>query len=210
MRNARALAANVRAKVVAVGSVCAAAIVCVACGGDDTVVTLDAGADVTSGDSIVADATAPTSDAADASVVACGDKTCASQSYRGVATLPACCASPTSCGVDLTAIASLEAVPNGCFGTRAPGVADGTCPSYPARTMAESDRQGCCRPDRTCGVFVRLGASLDLGCVPASGFVRDASAVTPCGGDDAGSDAGTDGATDAATDGDPVDAADAG
>ena len=49
---------------------------------------------------------------------------------------------------------------------------------------------GCCRNDHTCGVFVKLSSTLDLGCVAAAGFSDEAGSPASCK-PDAGNDSGT-------------------
>lgn len=110
--------------------------------------------------------------------VTCGANTCSPGDYLGLATLPACCTPSGACGLDLRPAAKFEGVGEACTPLANAGVADDLCPSY---TRGEEDggrpvfeRQGCCLPDKTCGVFVKLTPSLDLGCVAPGGFVVDA------------------------------------
>ena len=136
----------------------------------------------------------------EAGPVTCGSATCDPADFRGVATLPACCAADGACGLDLSPAASFVPTPSGCTSLTNPGVSDETCPTYPSpSSLYPGDLQGCCRADHTCGVFVKLSSSIDLGCVAAQGFADEAGAPAPCGLD-AGDDAATDASDDAASD----------
>jgi predicted small secreted protein len=181
----------------------------------------DGGDDGGGGDSTTADALPPPPppplyDAgADGSApVVCGQgTTCNAGSYEGLVVLSACCAPSGACGLDLGPAGAFVDVPDGCTPLSYPGVADPQCPNLPVPWEMGSDGggsgksfQGCCRADGTCGIFVALTPSIDLGCAAPAGFVLDAGAAIACNVAEAGPapDAGSDSAvTDAAEGGGP-------
>ena len=124
-------------------------------------------------------------DAGEAGPVSCGTTACPPADYQGIATLAACCTSASTCGLDLTGAAAFVPVGPGCFAPAAPGVSDDTRPSY---TTERGELQGCCRSDKTCGVFVRLTPTIDLGCVAPKGFAPDAGPAQRCDVADSGGD----------------------
>lgn len=128
----------------------------------------------------------------EAGPVSCGAATCQPEDFRGITTLHACCTKDSACGLDLGPAQKYVAAPDGCVARDNPGVADSTCPSYDAPSLGQL--AGCCRSDHTCGVFVQLSSSLNLGCVAAAGFADEAGSPAPCGfdaGDAGGFDAHT-------------------
>ncbi len=124
----------------------------------------------------------------EAGPVSCGSTTCQPEDFNGVVTLHACCTQSSACGLDLGPAQSYVAAPDGCVARDNPGIADTACPSYDAPSLGQL--AGCCRSDHTCGVFVKLSSTLDLGCVPAAGFADEAGSPAPCDLD-AGNDSGT-------------------
>lgn len=153
-----------------------------ACGDDTQVVLSDAGADATpAADALPAppreDGSAPAP-----RPVACGAKACSPSRYEGVIDLPACCTAEKTCGLDLVPLGALRPVPDTCTAPGAPGTPSDDCEAV---LTGDPDGgpsavyQGCCRPNATCGVFVKLG-DLDLGCQPAADFFPDAAAPAPC------------------------------
>jgi len=114
--------------------------------------------------------------------VTCGTDTCQPSTYEGVIALGACCTAQQTCGLDLSPLANVTTVPTTCTPLAQPGAASGDCPTYTTIDAGSGGIvfDGCCRPDNTCGVFVKLGA-LDFGCAAASDFVLDAGAAPSCG-----------------------------
>jgi hypothetical protein len=113
--------------------------------------------------------------------VACGTSTCQPGTYDDVIALGACCTAQQTCGLDLSPLANVTTVPTTCTPLAQPGTASGECPTFTASADGGGTVfDGCCRPDNTCGVFVKLGA-LDLGCAAAADFVPDAGAAGACG-----------------------------
>lgn len=151
------------------------------CGDDDVYRPADAGSDA----SAATDALPPPPriDASKPSAVTCGGATCNPADYEGVAVLPACCTAQSTCGLDLKPAAKFTSVSEECTPLATPGIADDGCKTY----VFESDGgptkrfDGCCRSDKTCGVFLSLSPTIDLGCVHADGFVDDAGAPASCG-----------------------------
>jgi hypothetical protein len=109
----------------------------------------------------------------------CGSDTCAPARYQGTLDLPACCASTGGCGLDLRPLGAFRSVPTTCTARRAAGAPSDTCDSIVGG--AGSLYQGCCTPSHVCGILVKLGSDLDLGCQPADDFVDDAGAAASCG-----------------------------
>lgn len=177
------MSARLRLAIVATSSLVATAgaTALAGCGDDDVVMPADAGRDSSS----AADALPPPPriDASKPGPTTCGAATCNPADYNGVAVLPACCTAQSTCGLDLRPAAKYTSVSEKCTPLATPGIADDTCKTY----VFESDGgptkrfDGCCRSDKTCGVFVRLSPSIDLGCVHADGFVEEAGAPTACG-----------------------------
>lgn len=163
-------------------STAASLAVLTGCGDDDVATPADAGRDAATADAPPAP---PLLDASKPSAVTCGTATCAPADYQGIAVLPACCTAQATCGLDLRPAAKFVSVSEKCTPLATPGVADDTCKTY----VLESDGgptkrfDGCCRADKTCGVFVTLSPALDLGCAHADGFVDDAGAPGACGSD---------------------------
>ncbi|MEZ4223290.1 MAG: hypothetical protein R3B13_20260 [Polyangiaceae bacterium] len=121
----------------------------------------------------------------EASAVECGGSTCEPMSFRDVTTLSACCAE-NGCGIDLTSLSPYLPAAAECTPLNSAGVADPACPSHAApSTLYGAQLQGCCRADHTCGVFVKLSADIDLGCVTAGSVLEEASTSLPCGFGDA-------------------------
>ncbi len=135
----------------------------------------------------------------EAGPVTCDTPDCQPADFRAVATLPACCTVDGACGLQLAPASPYLPTPAGCTAVSNPGVSDDQCPSYAApSSLYKEDLQGCCRGDHTCGIFVALADTLDLGCVPARGFLDDAGVGAPCGLDDGGAgDAASDDGGDA-------------
>jgi hypothetical protein len=146
------------------------------------------GAAGSTGDGASTDAPPLYDSGGEAGPVSCGSATCQPEDFRGLATLHACCTQDTSCGLDLGPAQKYVAAPDGCVARDNPGIADTACPSYDAPSLGQL--AGCCRSDHTCGVFVKLSSSLDLGCVAAAGFAEEAGSPASCN-PDAGNDSGT-------------------
>lgn len=146
------------------------------------------GAAGSTGDGAAQDAPPLYDGAGEAGPVSCGSATCQPEDFRGLATLHACCTQDTACGLDLGPAQKYVAAPDGCVARDNPGVADTVCPGYDVPSLGQLS--GCCRSDNTCGVFVKLSSTLDLGCVPAAGFSDEAGSPAHCTLD-AGNETGT-------------------
>ena len=145
--------------------------------------------------------------AVDTGPVACGAKTCASQtlSIPGAPplTLAACCsdASTGVCGLDTTFLSMFgPSFPDPCQARDQPGPRDAACPdstSTPVQgTPYSISFHGCCRAETgTCGYDLSKVVDifpLGLGCVDSAPFL-EGGAPLPCG-DSAGAGAGQGGA----------------
>ena len=183
--SARTLEASL---VLAAFGLASTAAVVTACGDDTAVASSeDAGAGTDAGfDAAYLPAPPPFDAGVEAGPVACGANACTPADFRGLATLGACC-SAGACGVELKNAAPFVPVADVCMPLVNLGTSDDTCPTFPKPSeLYPGDLQGCCRADKTCGVFVQLSSTLDLGCVSAEAFVVDAGGAVvgaPCGFD---------------------------
>ena len=102
-------------------------------------------------------------------------------------TAPACCTTDNKCGVDISGLAGGQGGGQGggrggggtmCLQQNAPGTLDTSCPAYDF--MGAFMIPGCCKPNKTCGVMIRMLAP--LGCVePTDVFGGRPGRPVPCG-----------------------------